>query len=44
VKGQHNFDTVPYEYFREREIGFVAFTSKNYCSRGIHVSCLGHTP
>jgi microcin C transport system substrate-binding protein len=32
-RGQYNFDTVRYEYYRDREIGLVGFTAKNYLFR-----------
>ncbi|MBI3705789.1 MAG: ABC transporter substrate-binding protein [Rhizobiales bacterium] len=32
-RGQNNFDTVRYEYYRDREVGFVGFTAKNYLFR-----------
>ncbi len=32
-RGQNNFDTVRYEYFRDREVGFEAFTAKAYLFR-----------
>ncbi len=32
-KGQNNFDTIRYEYYRDREVGFVGFTAKNYLFR-----------
>ena len=31
--GQNNFDTVRYEYYRDREVGFEGFTAKNYLFR-----------
>ena len=31
--GQNNFDTVRYEYYRDREIAFVGFSAKNYLFR-----------
>ncbi|MBS0249008.1 MAG: ABC transporter substrate-binding protein [Proteobacteria bacterium] len=31
--GQNNFDTVRYEYYRDREVAFVGFTAKNYLFR-----------
>ena len=33
ARGQNNFDTVRYEYYRDREVGFVGFTAKNYLFR-----------
>ena len=33
ARGQSNFDTVRYEYYRDREVGFVGFTAKNYLFR-----------
>src|SRR3989304_3807178 len=33
ARGQSNFDTVRYEYFRDREVAFVGFTAKNYLFR-----------
>ncbi|MEP7029945.1 MAG: extracellular solute-binding protein [Pseudolabrys sp.] len=32
-RGQGNFDTIRYEYFRDREVAFVGFTAKNYLFR-----------
>ncbi len=31
--GTNNFDVLRYEFFRDREIGFVGFTAKNYLFR-----------
>jgi microcin C transport system substrate-binding protein len=31
--GQNNFDALRFEYFRDREVGFEAFTSKTYLFR-----------
>jgi microcin C transport system substrate-binding protein len=31
--GQNNFDTIRYEYYRDREVAFVGFTAKNYLFR-----------
>jgi microcin C transport system substrate-binding protein len=31
--GQYNFDIVRFEYFRDRDVGFEAFTAKNYLFR-----------
>jgi microcin C transport system substrate-binding protein len=33
AKGQNNFDTIRYEYYRDREVGFVGFTAKSYLFR-----------
>ncbi len=33
ARGANNFDTVRYEYYRDREVGFVGFTAKNYLFR-----------
>lgn len=33
MRGQNNFDTVRYEYYRDREIAFVGFSAKNYLFR-----------
>ena len=33
ARGQNNFDTIRYEYYRDREVGFVGFTAKNYLFR-----------
>ena len=33
AKGQNNFDVIRYEYYRDREVGFVGFTSRNYLFR-----------
>ena len=32
-RGRHNFDTLRYEYYRDREIAFEGFTAKNYLFR-----------
>ena len=32
-RGMNNFDTVRYEYYRDREVGFEGFTSKSYLFR-----------
>jgi microcin C transport system substrate-binding protein len=32
-RGQNNFDTVRFEYYRDREVGFEGFTSGNYLFR-----------
>jgi microcin C transport system substrate-binding protein len=31
--GQQNFDTLRYEYYRDRDVGFEGFTAKNYLFR-----------
>lgn len=33
MRGQHNFDKVRYEYFRDRDIAFEAFAAKTYLFR-----------
>jgi microcin C transport system substrate-binding protein len=33
ARGLHNFDAVRFEYFRDREVGFEAFTAKAYLMR-----------
>jgi microcin C transport system substrate-binding protein len=33
ARGQSNFDTIRYEYYRDREVAFVGFTAKNYLFR-----------
>jgi microcin C transport system substrate-binding protein len=33
ARGQSNFDTIRYEFYRDREAGFQAFTAKNYLFR-----------
>ena len=33
ARGQYNFDTVRFEFYRDRDVGFEAFTSKNYLFR-----------
>jgi microcin C transport system substrate-binding protein len=33
AKGLNNFDTIRYEYYRDREVAFVGFTAKNYLFR-----------
>ena len=32
-RGQHNFDTVRFEYYRDRDVGFEGFTAKSYLFR-----------
>ena len=32
-RGQNNFDTVRFEFYRDREVGFEGFTAKNYLFR-----------
>ncbi len=32
-RGKHNFDVVRFEYFRDRDVGFEAFTARNYLFR-----------
>ena len=32
-RGQNNFDTVRYEYYRDRDVGFEGFTAGNYLFR-----------
>jgi microcin C transport system substrate-binding protein len=32
-RGRHNFDSVRYEYYRDREVGFEGFTAKSYLFR-----------
>ena len=32
-RGMNNFDTIRYEYYRDREVGFEGFTAKNYLFR-----------
>ena len=32
-RGQNNFDTVRYEYYRDRDVAFEGFTAKNYLFR-----------
>jgi microcin C transport system substrate-binding protein len=32
-RGMYNFDTIRFEYYRDREIGFEGFTAKNYLFR-----------
>jgi microcin C transport system substrate-binding protein len=32
-RGQSNFDTLRFEYYRDREVGFEGFTAKNYLFR-----------
>jgi len=32
-RGQHNFDTLRYEYYRDREVAFEGFTGKSYLFR-----------
>jgi microcin C transport system substrate-binding protein len=33
VRGTNNFDTLRYEYYRDRDVGFEGFTAKNYLFR-----------
>jgi microcin C transport system substrate-binding protein len=33
MRGQHNFDILRYEYYRDRDVGFEGFTAKNYLFR-----------
>jgi microcin C transport system substrate-binding protein len=33
MRGLHNFDTVRFEYYRDREVGFEGFTAKSYLFR-----------
>ena len=33
ARGRHNFDTVRYEYYRDRDVGFEGFTAKSYLFR-----------
>jgi microcin C transport system substrate-binding protein len=33
ARGVNNFDTIRYEYYRDREVGFEGFTAKNYLFR-----------
>ena len=33
ARGQHNFDTVRFEYYRDRDVGFEGFTAKSYLFR-----------
>jgi microcin C transport system substrate-binding protein len=32
-RGRHNFDSVRYEYYRDRDVGFEGFTAKSYLFR-----------
>jgi microcin C transport system substrate-binding protein len=32
-RGQHNFDVVRYEFYRDRDVGFQGFTARNYLFR-----------
>jgi microcin C transport system substrate-binding protein len=32
-RGQHNFDVLRYEFYRDRDVGFEGFTSRNYLFR-----------
>jgi microcin C transport system substrate-binding protein len=32
-RGQHNFDVVRYEFYRDRDVGFEGFTAKSYLFR-----------
>src|SRR4051812_17281859 len=33
TRGQYNFDVVRFEFYRDRDVGFEAFTAKNYLFR-----------
>ena len=33
TRGQHNFDTIRYEFYRDRDVAFEGFTGKNYLFR-----------
>jgi microcin C transport system substrate-binding protein len=33
ARGVNNFDTIRYEYYRDRDVGFEGFTAKNYLFR-----------
>jgi microcin C transport system substrate-binding protein len=33
MRGSNNFDTVRFEYYRDRDVGFQGFTAKNYLFR-----------
>ena len=33
ARGMNNFDTLRYEYYRDREVGFEGFTARNYLFR-----------
>ena len=33
ARGQNNFDTVRFEFYRDRDVGFEGFTAKNYLFR-----------
>ena len=33
ARGLNNFDTIRYEYYRDREVGFEGFTARNYLFR-----------
>jgi microcin C transport system substrate-binding protein len=33
ARGQHNFDVVRFEFYRDRDVGFEGFTAKNYLFR-----------
>jgi microcin C transport system substrate-binding protein len=33
MRGQHNFDVLRYEYYRDREVAFEGFTAKSYLFR-----------
>jgi microcin C transport system substrate-binding protein len=33
ARGLYNFDTIRYEYYRDRDVGFEGFTAKNYLFR-----------
>ncbi len=33
MRGMHNFDTLRYEYYRDRDVAFEGFTARNYAFR-----------
>jgi microcin C transport system substrate-binding protein len=42
-RGQNNFDTLRYEYYRDRDVGFEGFTGKSYLFREEFTSRIWHT-
>jgi microcin C transport system substrate-binding protein len=42
-RGQNNFDTLRYEYYRDRDVGFEGFTAKSYTFREEFTSRIWNT-
>jgi microcin C transport system substrate-binding protein len=43
ARGQHNFDVVRYEFYRDRDVAFEGFTAKNYLFREEFTSKVWHS-